>query len=274
MGETYPEIVKNLNKVHNLIHHEEEVLRALRLDASKKWQNILNESPELINLDVIEFPGLVSGYKEIQNALTTGSKTLTSELAYKLCDTYGFDEDVIQNIADIKGLHFDKNDFDNFVDNKKAQSKQMSSRYTQKELYDLIGSFQQTIPTTDNSFKYNYNYDDKYIFPKLQAKVKAIIVDNTSVKEIPLPSEASIILDKSNFYHESGGQESDTGKIIINNDVYFEVTSVINVQNYIIHKGKFIIPNNSNFCLKLDDTVFAEIDCERRLNNMRNHTGK
>lgn len=153
------------------------------------------------------------------------------------------------------------------------QSKQMGSRYTGKEIYDLVSGLEKTINVTDDAFKYNYTYDDKsYSFPQLQAQVKAIIINNNIVDNVKTNNNdvISLILDKSNMYYESGGQENDTGKIIINDDITFDVTNILNIQGYLIHKGQFVTSKEYN--LKVNDKVMLEINERRRLNNMKNHT--
>ena len=119
------------------------------------------------------------------------------------------------------------------------------------------------LPTND-SFKYSLN--------KINAVIKAIWNGNNFVEEIKPNELVGIVLDKSNFYAEQGGQIFDIGNIslVTNNSNDQNIFTVENVQTfagYVLHIGKL----NSG-SMKLENSVELSVDLERRNPIMSNHT--
>jgi alanyl-tRNA synthetase len=99
-----------------------------------------------------------------------------------------------------------------------------------------------------------------------KAKIIKIIKDNVPVKKITKGEEAKIILDKTVFYPESGGQVGDIGEFIKGKNI-FKVLDTQQFDKVIVHKG--VIKEGS---FKTNDEVKAGVDIERRLSIARNHT--
>jgi len=99
-----------------------------------------------------------------------------------------------------------------------------------------------------------------------KAKIIKIIKDNTETKKIQKGERVSIILDKSVFYPESGGQVQDTGEIIKGKNI-FEVLDTKKIGKVILHHGQV---KSGSF--KKGDLITAKINLERRLSIARNHT--
>lgn len=128
------------------------------------------------------------------------------------------------------------------------------------------------VPATDDSPKYNYqvkNDSDEYVFETCQASVIALRYNKQFVEEVKSGQECGILLDKTSFYAEQGGQIYDTGYIVKVDDESIEFT-VKNVQvrgGYVIHIG------NLEGILRVGDKVILQIDTSRRRLVMNNHTG-
>nr|XP_023020343.1 alanine--tRNA ligase, cytoplasmic [Leptinotarsa decemlineata] len=129
------------------------------------------------------------------------------------------------------------------------------------------------VPPTDDSLKYAYksgqNVDSEYTFEPCEATVIALRFNKQFVDEVHTGNECGILLDKTNFYAEQGGQIYDTGYIVKVGDDSVEF-SVKNVQvrgGYIVHIG------NLEGTLKKGDKVSLHIDASRRRLVMSNHTG-
>lgn len=104
----------------------------------------------------------------------------------------------------------------------------------------------------------------------IYANVKAIFHDKQfvdSTDSIPEGSLFGIILDKTSFYAESGGQEYDTGNIVIDGVADFEVTNVQSYNGYVLHTGHLKYGH-----LRVNDEVVSSYDELRRWPLRNNHT--
>lgn len=105
----------------------------------------------------------------------------------------------------------------------------------------------------------------------VDAKIKAIYFNSefhTSTTSLAPQTRFGIILDQTNFYAESGGQENDTGRIVIDGKTDFVVDDVQVYNGYVLHVGTL-----SEGSLTLEDEVVSTYDEERRWPLRNNHTG-
>lgn len=178
-------------------------------------------------------------------------KIFPGEEAFKLYDTYGFPLDLTQQMAREKGFTVDINGFE---DNMKIQKERArSARKT-----ETININIENTKLSDTIDKHHPNYNP-YIFNETGIKTK--ILD-----AFPVPDSETeiIILENNPFYSESGGQISDTGKIIFNDGYEIEVIDVQN--NYYIY-----VKNNDKREM-INKEVITVVDYKRRKSIMRNHS--
>ena len=102
---------------------------------------------------------------------------------------------------------------------------------------------------------------------KHKSKIIDLLVDNKSTETIKEGQEASIILDSTPFYAETGGQVGDTGEILGTSGRFVVTNTIKAPQGFIIHHG-YVAEGN----LSVEDKVKAVVDRERRLDIARNHT--
>lgn len=234
----------------------------IKQNAAKEWPNLVKANPKLEKLDVIEMPGLIAACKEIQRL---PDNIITPKFSFKLYDTYGLDEEVILKLSQALDLQFDPEAHKDEINRVKERSR--SSNIHQKN--ELI---ERDLKRTDDQFKYDYKRNNKnYIFTLLEVKVEGIIQENKLFTEIPANTECELILNRTNFYTEAGGQDADTGIIQFTNGE-FEVRGVRKIKECVLHRGTFKA-NTENAQLTKNDVGFANVDTNRRLNLMRNHTG-
>lgn len=218
----------------------------------------------MADLDVIEMPGLIKAIKDIQK---TTLDTITSKLAFKLYDTHGLDEEIILALAKAMKLKFNVEDFQKELNEAKKRSKEISIGSAKNSLQ--IKKIKNRINPTVDSFKYDYkrNENGDYIFPDLNVEILAIIKNGNLIDQIEPNTTCTLILNKTNFYGEAGGQQGDFGAIKLNNGDFI-VNQTECIHNYVLHHGFF----KSNFNLKIGDCGIAKIDTKRRLDTMKNHT--
>ncbi len=180
-------------------------------------------------LDIFE--NIVSKFDENQKAEISGSD------AFQLYDTFGFPLDLTELIARERGIAVDRAGFDKEMTLQRERSR--SARKVQHQDIE--------IPDIDAESVFT-GYDE------LTTEGKVIYVN-----------ENQIVLDKTPFYSESGGQVSDIGEIILGGEKYI-VNDVRKVSNAIIHFCDREVEN------LVGDTAIAKVDAKRRKSIMRNHS--
>jgi len=231
MGDVYPEIKKNQDYVQRVIENEE-----IRFDQT------LNEGLRLL-------------YEGIADLEREGKKVVPGEMAFMLYDTYGFPLDLTEDIAREKGFNVDKQTFEELMTKQREKAKAArKEEYPVDELYEVLAPMEATVFVGYDKLK-----DD--------AEIKMIMVGKEPVTEIETGKEAILLLDKTPFYGEGGGQVGDTG-FIYNENFRFKVLDTKKTPDgKIYHIGKVEMGTAS-----INDKVTAEVDEERRKNIMRNHS--
>ncbi|MCX8010705.1 MAG: alanine--tRNA ligase [Ignavibacteria bacterium] len=169
-------------------------------------------------------------------------KTISGADAFKLYDTYGFPLDLTELMAREIGLSIDKERFDELMDEQRDRSRESGKSIEAPSLMKLITS-EKHISETEFT-----GYDEL----SSQAKVISKIDD-------------FLILDRTPFYGEAGGQVGDTGEII-KDDKIFHVVDTQRDGNIFVHKIE------GDVLLDVDDNVLAKVHRNRRRAIMRNHS--
>ena len=197
------------------------------------------------------FTELLNAHKEKGETVFSGAD------AFKLYDTYGFPIDLTVEMVEDEGMTLDRKAFDHEMQEQKTRA-----REARKALGDLGWAgveFGKDIPSTEFVGYDHDSVDD--------AKVVALVVEGEQAEAMMSGVEGIIVLDKTPFYAEMGGQIGDTG-VIRCGEAVFEVTDVQkNKGGKFMHTGKVI---HGSF--QLGDTVTASIDAERRMAIRRGHT--
>uniref|UniRef100_A0A670Y8R3 Alanine--tRNA ligase n=1 Tax=Pseudonaja textilis TaxID=8673 RepID=A0A670Y8R3_PSETE len=198
----------------------------------------------------------------------------TGEVAWSLYRNLGFPLDLIKLMLEEKGVQLDIATFDRLAQEhhnaKMQQQQQPQSSRKQLDVLSLAHLQQRNVPITDDSPKYDYKrgQDGKYVFKPCQATVLALYRDQTLQEEVSGKQHCGVLLDRTCFYAEQGGQASDQGYMMCgrHQDVLFPVESVQVFGGYVIHEV-FISET-----LKVGDQVHLFVDEAQRLASMRNHT--
>jgi alanyl-tRNA synthetase len=194
---------------------------------------------------------LERGMSILNNALSElTSDVVPGELVFKLYDTYGFPADLTNDVAREKNLSIDEEGFQAAMAAQRKRAQQASQFDT--DYNELLKS---------NCASEFTGYD------KLtnQAKIVELFANGQVVNQLSDAEEGIVVLDKSPFYAESGGQAGDTGVLKTANG-NFIVRDTVKLGNAIAHKGTA----HSDF--KLGDLVQAEFDVERREAIKLNHS--
>ncbi|MBQ8849266.1 MAG: alanine--tRNA ligase [Clostridia bacterium] len=190
----------------------------------------------------------------IRDTLAAREDTISGEEVFKLYDTFGFPIDLTREIAAESELKLDE---DTFV----ALMKQQKTRA--REARANIGGWDESSKTLISGLpKTEFTGYTEY---RSTAKVIAILTDEGSVDSVE-GGDCSVILDRTPFYGEGGGQIGDTGTV-------YSDSFVANVYDTKKSDGVYIhLCTVANGTLKVGDTVTADIDSARRDAIKRNHS--
>ncbi|ORZ31772.1 putative alanyl-tRNA synthetase [Catenaria anguillulae PL171] len=244
LGDAFPEVRAHVETVKQILD-EEEAAFAKTLDRGiKLFESIVAKGGD-------------------------AAKTISGADAWKLYDTFGFPIDLTRLMAEEKGLQVDDAGFEA----EQAKAKELSRRrkdaqgeqVIKLDVHAIKAAEAAGVAKTDDSFKYNTATLEG-------ANVIAVykngewILDNKQVG-VSEGEAAGILLDRTNFYAESGGQEYDTGSLAVDGELEFAVENVQVYAGYVLHTGLLKYGT-----LSVGQSVTAAFDALRRWPLRNNHT--
>ncbi|OJJ46325.1 hypothetical protein ASPZODRAFT_2103593 [Penicilliopsis zonata CBS 506.65] len=243
MGDMFPEIKKKQQDVIEILN-EEEISFAKTLDRGERQFEHYAQQAKLKSLNKLHGADV-----------------------WRLYDTFGFPVDLTRIMAEERQLSIDDAEFEEARLKAKEASKGQKKAAVDTVKLDVhdLGKLEKMndVRKTDDAAKFEKG--------NITAQIKAIYhgkLFHTSTADIPEGEQLGIILDRTNFYAEQGGQENDTGRIIIDGQAELEVGDVQLYAGYVLHTGFMKYGSFS-----LDDTVICEYDELRRWPIRNNHTG-
>jgi alanyl-tRNA synthetase len=248
-GDFYPELEKNKATIlDNLTREEVRFARTVEAGTAH-LQNQLDEIRAQSQIPNSQLP-VLDGHK-----------------AFDLYATYGLPFEISRDIAREQGLDIDEA---GFTEAKNQHSKASGGGKAMGKLGGEDSEFFANV-LKDLQVKKKLGKDgveyDPYNSLKVDGEILALIVNGESVSSAALDDVVEVILPKTGFYIESGGQVNDEG-YIRGNDWEIEITSIRRAAaGTITHIGQVISGQP-----KVGDKVTAEVDTVRRHNIMRNHT--
>ena len=235
MGDDYEELVMAKDLIKGVINNEE-----------KRFADTLDYSMRLLD-------------EEIQKLMETGRNIISGDVAFKLYDTYGLSIDLLQDVARDKNLSVDIDGFNRAMLRQKIMSQKAWK-----------GSGEAKIPKTYSALLSQGISCDFLGYNTLEipdAEVIAVLTAKQDQAAAQQGDEAEVILNKTPFYGQAGGQVGDTGWLI-NDEMRFRVTDTIKIDHkLIIHKGRL-----EKGIIKNHDVVHAIVDKDRRNATAANHT--
>jgi alanyl-tRNA synthetase len=240
MGQAFPELVPNGERVIGIIA-EEETSFGKTLDRGIKM-----------------FDGLASE-----------SGSISGEDAFKLYDTYGFPIDLTDLMAQERGLKVDLEGFEQAMEEAKARSRQGGRKETGEQKIELraeqvakLGHLH--VKPTDDSFKFNTH--------DIKGTVKAIWnghnFDDHADTTNAGTRRVGIVLNKTNFYSEMGGQVADVGELhCIKTGAHFKVEDTQSFGGHVLHIGRI-----TKGKLSINNDVMCHLGNNHRAAVSSNHT--
>ncbi|XP_041768000.1 alanine--tRNA ligase, mitochondrial [Anopheles merus] len=270
LGTVYPEMGRNLPTVLQIIEHEQHLYSALRTKRSAETNALLQQFPQLEESEALEHPGLAGAIKELAQTKPT---QLNGAHIHKLYDTHGLDEELLVKLGEMMHFSLDFRDYERYVrvlkdGHKHELATKLQTRLSAYEnLRESLDS--ATLKPTRAERRYNYAFNaDKgtYEVAPCRARVSLLLEDEAR-------DQWHIVTDQSNFYCESGGQQSDTGRLTVEGSgsaggQTFEVTGVTDHNGFVMHS----IKRQPNVDLSVGDTVVLQVDANRRTQLTLHHT--
>ena len=190
----------------------------------------------------------------IQNAVKGNSDTISGEDVFKLYDTFGFPIDLTREIAEENNLKIDEEQFKALMLDQRTRARE--ARANISGWSDNSKNILADLPKTEFTGYAEY---------KSEAKVVAILINDESVEGVN-EGDCTVVLDRTPFYGEGGGQVGDSGTIYSDN-VLLNVYDTKKTDGVYIH-----LCSVANGTLSVGDTVVADISDVRRDAIKRNHS--
>lgn len=236
MKEIYPQVEQNFSTISNIAYGEEESFRRT----------------------------LVAG-TQIFDVAVAKAKQKSGELsgkdAFELHDTYGFPIDLTLEMAQEQGVKVDEKGFRKFMQEQKDRARADAQAKKTGHIDASVFHAFQAKNGGDTEFL-------GYRESGAEGKVIGILADGKPVPAAEAPAEIEVVLDRTPFYAEQGGQLADHGTIRIAGGGLLEVDDVqMPIKGLFLHRGHLV-----EGAIALDDTVYAQIDTDRRLQIAQAHT--
>jgi alanyl-tRNA synthetase len=236
MGPQYPELISDKVRILSVSVSEEESF----LQTLKSGTTI--------------FDGATAALKKSSLSILPAAE------AFKLHDTYGFPFDLTLEMAREEGLDVDEVGFRRLMqeqkDRAKADSRAKKSGHTDVSQYRAIA---------DKNGKSEFC---GYTSTTSESLITGLLVDGVSVNNVDAGFDVEVILNRTPFYAEGGGQLADGGQISLANGALIEIEDVQTpVPGVFVHRGRVVTGS-----VEIGSQALAHIDVERRAAISRAHT--
>lgn len=228
------ELVNLMGEAYPELQKQQAMIEKVILTEEQQFQKTLDRGLQILE-DALE--GLES-------------KVIPGEVAFKLYDTYGFPADLTADVARDRGFVIDQEGFD---------AAMQAQRKRAQEASNFGADYNEQIKTQQfTSFKGYTNHT-------YSATIVELFKNGEQVSSLAEGEEGIVVLNRTPFYAESGGQVGDTGRLVVDK-AYFAVTDTVKLGNAFGHVG------TARGTIQVNDRVSAEIDIERREAIKKNHT--
>lgn len=234
-------IEENKNAYPNLVEKYDFIMKVIGSE-EESFNKTIDTGTQLLN-------------ELIANAKST---VLSGEDAFKLQDTFGFPIDLTKEMLEERGMTVDEDRFKELLSEQKQRAKADAAAKSVAEAWKGDADVTNDIAKTEFLGYLEFSCD---------AKVLGIVVDGARADAADIGQDAALILDKTAFYAESGGQVGDVG-VITSEGFTFEVTDTVKTANGVyLHVGQV-----TDGLAKVGADVSALVDVETRWATMRNHS--
>ena len=228
MGDAYPELRREGKRAFETLKQEEDGF----------FRTIAN------GMEILE--------KALASLAATGNSQLDGDTAFKLHDTFGFPVDLTADVCRERGVTVDEARFEALLEAQKKRARE-AGKFKMAEGLSYSGAATQ------------FHGHDELV--REGVTVTAVYVDGTAVERATAGDDVVVVLDRTPFYAESGGQVGDTGELR-NAASRVIVEDTVKVQASVFgHHGRV-----AEGSVSVGDTLDARVDVEKRAKTVRNHS--
>ena len=231
MGQAFPQLHERAGRIAEVLKQEEE-----------RFAETLDQGLKIFETAVAGLSG----------------KVIPGEVAFKLNDTYGFPVDLTADIARERGLSIDMTAYEAAMNAQREQSRAASHFANVDTSHAIAGESLSAIGNSQSFSGYEREHD--------RARVAALFHEGQPVSVIEAGTQAVVVLERTPFYAESGGQVGDRGRLSAEG-LQFNVSDTRKQGGLHLHVGQL---NQGR--LQVGDQVSAEVDEARRAATRRNHS--
>ncbi len=212
---------------------------------------------KVISFEEDAFSKTIDQGLSLLSELQSKGSTLAAEDAFRLYDTYGFPFDLTKDILEENGMSVDEEGFNRLMDEQRSRSRN-ARKASDGESWKSDGISFDDVAATEFC---------GYTLDETEAKIVAIVADGEKADIIGEGQSGVIVLDKTPFYGEGGGQVGDIGEIVVGNARFIVKNTEKTASGIYTHVGSV-----AGGMLSVGDKAVAKIDSARRAAIRRNHT--
>ncbi|MBU6348083.1 MAG: alanine--tRNA ligase [Actinomycetales bacterium] len=196
----------------------------------------------------------------VKELKSSGSAKLSGDSAFALHDTFGFPIDLTLEMASEQGISVDEEGFRRLMQEQRSRAKaDAQARKSGVAAVTLYRDIMNSAGVTEFT---------GYTETESEGKIAGLLVDGADVKSAAVGQDVEVVLTRTSFYAENGGQLGDHGRIALPNGAVVEVNDVQTpVPGLFVHRGRVISGE-----LQVGDEAVSEVDVQRRLAISRAHT--
>ena len=237
MKASYPELETGFSRISQIAYAEEEAFRRTLASGT----TILDTA--------------------VARAKSSGRTTLAGDQAFALHDTYGFPIDLTLEMAAEQGIRVDEDGFRRLMKEQRDRAK--ADARSKKSAHGDTSAYRSTLDSLGSAVEFT-GYDETVS----EALVAGVLIDGASVDSARAGDEIELVLDRTPFYAEGGGQLADGGQITLAGGAVVEVRDVQSpIKGLVVHRG--VVRSGE---VSLFEEALARIDLDRRRAISRAHT--
>jgi alanyl-tRNA synthetase len=241
------EVVKTMQKHYHELTKARDRITQVMADEEDKFERTLANGLAMLN-------------EAIARARAEGQKWIDRDTAFRLSDTYGFPLEMTKEIASASGLTVDERGFNELLDVQRSRSR-ATAKFTQDAM--RFGQFYSLLRETQGLRSEFTGYDEL----ATDANIVSLVVGGSRVEMAHEGADVEIVLDRTPFYPEGGGQVGDRGTITTDEGRAMVADTQTAAPGVIVMSAKVV-----DGVLRVSARARAAVDEDLRRDTMRNHT--